>query len=125
MDPHVVYCLNIYNTFVVLTTAKPQLFTVVVLFYHTFFKNTGESCVFVINLHKGKCDSLRSLILIFCLSCRILLDPYVVYCLNIFHKFCVATTDKPQLFMVFVLIYHRFCQQYRQILLLRHQPAQR
>ena len=36
--PHVVYCLHIYYTFVILTTNKPRVFTVVVLFYHIFFQ---------------------------------------------------------------------------------------
>ena len=36
LDPHVVYCLHIYNTFAVPTTDNPRLFTDVVLFYHIF-----------------------------------------------------------------------------------------
>ena len=42
LDPHILYCLNIYNTFIILMTNKPQLFTVVVLFYHIFFQKYGQ-----------------------------------------------------------------------------------
>ena len=122
---HIVYCFTNKKTFLVRTTDKPRLFTVVVFFYHRFFNNTGERCVLVINQHIGKCDSLKILLLLFCLSFRLPLDPHVVDCLHIFHKFFFPTIDKPQIFMVFVLIYHRFCQQYRQTLILRHQQIQR
>ena len=37
LDPHIVYVFNNYNIFAVLTTKKPQLFTVVIFFYHIFF----------------------------------------------------------------------------------------
>ena len=43
MYPHVVYCLHIYNTFVVLTTNEPRLFTVVILFHHIFYEQYGRT----------------------------------------------------------------------------------
>ena len=41
--PHVVDCSHIYNTFIVLTTDKPQLFMVVVLFHHIFCQKYGRT----------------------------------------------------------------------------------
>ena len=41
--PHVVYCLHIYNTFVVLTTNKPRLLRFVILFHHRFYQQYGRT----------------------------------------------------------------------------------
>ena len=43
LDPHILYCLNTYNAFVVITTIKPRLLSVVVFFYHTFFQQYGQT----------------------------------------------------------------------------------
>ena len=57
-----------YNKFVVLTTDKPRLFTVVFNYIAYFTNNTGKCCVFVIYRHKGKCNSWIFIQLLFCLS---------------------------------------------------------
>ena len=116
-----------------------------------FSNNMGEHCIFLIYQHKGKCDSLRILLMLFCLSyhlppdphlvdcLRILhtscvvttktytvpLDSHIVYCLNIYNTFFVLTTDKPRLFTVVVFFYHTFFQQFGQTLRLRDQLTQR
>ena len=118
---------------------------------HVFSNNTVKHCIFVIYRHKGKCNSLIILPLIFCLSFRILPDhhvvdflrilhtfcvattkaytvplyPHIVYCLNIYNTFVVLTTNKPRLFTVVVFFYHIFFQKYGQTLHLRHQLKQR
>ena len=74
LDPHIVYCFTINKTFVVVTTDKPRLFTVVIFFYHIFFNNMGEICVFIFNQNIGKCDSLMILLLL------IIFFNLIVYC---------------------------------------------
>ena len=43
LDPHVVYCLHIYNTFVVLMTDKPRLCTVDILLHHILRQQYGHT----------------------------------------------------------------------------------
>ena len=40
---HIVYCLHIINKFFVLTSDKPRLFRVVVLFHHILFQKFGQT----------------------------------------------------------------------------------
>ena len=86
--------------------------------------NTGRRCAVIIYRHKGKCDVLIIIILIYCLSRQVPLYPHVVYCLRIYNKSVVLTTDKPQLFTVVVLFHHVFYQQYGRTLHLCYQPKQ-
>ena len=67
--------------------------------------NTGKLFVFVIYQHKGECNSLIIVLLIFCLSCRVPMDPHVVYCLHIYNTFVVLTTNKPRLFTVIIWLH--------------------
>ena len=85
----------------------------------------GKHCVFVIQQYKGKCDSLKIILLIFYLSCCVTLDPHIIDCLHIYNKFVVLTIDKPRLFTVVFLFHHIFCQQYGQTLRLCHLPKKR
>ena len=55
--------------------------------------DTGKCCVFVIYQHKGKCNSLIIILLLFCLSRWVPLDPHMVDCLHIYNTFFVLTTD--------------------------------
>ena len=61
---------DIYNKFVVLTNNKPQLFTVVIWLHCILRQQYGQNCVFVIYIHKGKCNSLIFILLLFCLLHR-------------------------------------------------------
>ena len=72
----------------------------------------GERCVFIIKQHKGKYKSLIIILLLFCLLRQVPLYPHVVDCLNIYNKFVVLTTNKPQLFTVVILLNHILRQQY-------------
>ena len=58
----------IVNTFVVLTTDKSRLFTVVIWLYCILCQQYGKCCVFLMYPHKGKPNSLVFIILLFCLS---------------------------------------------------------
>ena len=94
--------------------------------YITHSANTiGRHCVVVIYRHKGKCNTLIIILLLFFLSRWVLLYPHVVYCLHIYNTFVVLTTDKPRLFMVVILFHHTFYQQYGPTLSLRHQKTKR
>ena len=99
-----------------------------------FYNNTGERCVFFINQHIGKFGLLSILLLLFILSCSLLLnshivdclrilhtfyvsttktytvplDLHIVYCFNIYKTFVIIKTNKPRLFAVFVFFYHIF-----------------
>ena len=61
---------DINNTFVVLTTYKPLIFTVVIWLHCILRQKYEERCVFVIYRHKGKCNSLRFILLLSFLSYR-------------------------------------------------------
>ena len=57
---------DMYNTHVVITINKPRLLS---FDYIAYSANVmGQHCVFVIHRHKGKCNSLILILLIFCLS---------------------------------------------------------
>ena len=58
LDPYIVFCLNVYNTLVTITTDTPRLYQVVVKYYHTFSNNTGNHCIFALNQQKGKWHSI-------------------------------------------------------------------
>ena len=83
-----------------------------------------ELCVFVVYRHKGKCNSLIIVLLLFCLLGCVPLEPHVVDCLHIYNTFVVLTTNKPRLFTVIILFHHIFCQQYGIMLRLLHLPRQ-
>ena len=87
--------------------------------------NTGRRCIVIIYGYTGKCDALITILLIFCLSCRVPLYPNVFYYLHIYNTFVVLTTDKPRLFTVVVLFHRIFFQKVGQTLLLCHQISQR
>ena len=53
------------------------------------------------------------------------LDPHVVYFLQMYNKFFVLMTNKPQLFTVVLLLHRILHQQYGQMLRLRHLLTQR
>ena len=70
LDPHVVDCLHILNMFVVLTTDKPQLFTVIFYFIIYSTNSTGKRWVFVIYQHKVKCNLLIIILLNAIVTCE-------------------------------------------------------
>ena len=65
------------------------------------------------------------ILLVFCLSRCLPLDPHIVHCLHILNTFGILMTDKPWLFVVVVLFYHRLCQQYGRTLPIRNLPTPR
>ena len=97
------------------------------LFYFITYsaKNMGRRCVFVIHQHKGKCNLLIIILLLFCLSRCLPLEPHVVDSLHIYNTLVVLITDKPRQFTVIVLFHHILFQQYSQNLRLCHLPTQR
>ena len=145
LDHNIVYCLNIYNILVTLTTNTPWLYTVVVKYYHIFSNNTGKHCIFAINQPKGKWRSIDDfttamlfiasstagtshcwflhLLHTFCVattkSYTVPLVPHIVFVYKNYNTFAVLTTDKPQLFMAIVFFYYVLSKKYRQTLRLR------
>ena len=77
--------------------------------------NTGRRCVFVIHWHKGKCNLLIIILLLFCLSRQLPMDPHVVDCLHIYNTFFILTTDKP--------LHYIILQQHGWTLILCHLPT--
>ena len=87
--------------------------------------NMGRHCAFVIYQHKGECNSLIIILLLFCLSRWVPLCLNVVYCIHIYNTFVALMTDKPRLFKVVVLLHHILIQQYGRTLRLFHLLTQR
>ena len=125
LEPHVVDCFNIYNTFVVLTIDKPRILSVVIVLHHIIRQQYGQTLRLVIYRHKGKCNYLIIILLLFCLLSRVPLEPHVVDCLHILNIFFVLTTDKTRLFTVVILLHNNLCQQYGRTLHISHLPTQR
>ena len=149
--PHIVYCLNNHNTFVVLTTDKPQQFTVVVFFLSHIFPTIRVNVAYSLSTNKEVSAIHWGFYYCCFLSCRlppvphvvdclhilrtfcvatiktytVPLDPHILYCLNNHNTFVYLTTNTPRLFTALVFFYHIFSQKYGQTLNLHHQLTQR
>ena len=119
----IVYIFTIHFLLLQLINCDYSRFLFDYIAYST--NNTVRHCVFVIYRHKGKCDTLIIILLLFCLSRLLPLYPHIVYCLHIYNTFVVLTTNKPGLLTIIVLFHRIFYQQYGQTLRLCHLPTQR